>query len=169
MDEDGYINGIQSAVKFSFFAKFHVHSSPSSKWGQIISSDRKKHLSKVTWMEKLILTFLSRKLKLKKLLKYLKVKKVPARNFECGECLLKLLNILIEKSRRKALRREENRKHKNDEKTFFLTCRNASELIKMFSWKLETAPEIPGMFPIASFLYCLLRFSLHMFKPGKIY
>lgn len=42
-------------------------------------------------MEKLILTFLSRKLKLKKLLKYLKVKKVPTRNFECGKCL-KLLN-----------------------------------------------------------------------------
>lgn len=32
MDEDGYINGIQSAVKFSFFAKFHVHSSAPSKW-----------------------------------------------------------------------------------------------------------------------------------------
>ena len=33
-------------------------------------------------MEKLILTFLSRKLKLKKLLKYLKAKKVPVRNLD---------------------------------------------------------------------------------------
>lgn len=53
-------------------------------------------------MEKLILTFLSRKLKLKKLLKYLKVKKVPTRNFECGKCL-KLLKYFNRKITPKVL------------------------------------------------------------------
>lgn len=80
---DGYISGIESAVKFSFFAKLHVQSSrPENEkvWAT------KAICIKVTWMEKLILTFLSRKLKLKRLLKYLKVRKVPARNFYCGEC-----------------------------------------------------------------------------------
>lgn len=31
MAEDGYINDIKSAVEFSFFAKFHVHSSHPEK------------------------------------------------------------------------------------------------------------------------------------------
>lgn len=49
-------------------------------------SSERFELEKLTWMEKIIWTFLSRKLKLKKLLKYLKSKQLSARKFDCGEC-----------------------------------------------------------------------------------
>lgn len=90
-------------------------------------------------MEKLILTFLSRKLKLKKLLKYLKVRKVPARNFYCGECS-NCQNILIEKSRGK--RRVGAKKSRKN-----IFSRQSS--LKYFREKLRAAPEIPDIF-----LYC---------------
>lgn len=120
--------------------------------GKTVENKRKlARLRKLTWMERIIWKFLSRKLKLKTLLKYLKSKKVSARNFDCGECCKNFcLRELIEKSRGKA----HCRRLVGLEETRFEKPRPNS--LKYFRWKLKTTPEIPGMFlHLTAYLFCV--------------